>query len=326
MTNDWKRRDFLRLASIGGVVVVGDLLGCASATPARSAADGAGGAGGLNGAPATSAAGGASSATAKQGDFFFLQLSDTHWGYKGASNPQADTTLEHAVATINGTDGTPDFVVFTGDLTHTTDDAGERRSRMARFREIIAPLKVKDVRFIPGEHDAGNDGGEAFRDAFGPTHWSFEHKGVHFVALDNVSAKGGGALGAEQIDWLSKDLSGIAANVPLIVFAHRPLFDLYPDWDWMTKDGAAVNEILGARPQVTVFYGHIHQALSKTLGNVTHHSARSLVFPLPAPGSVPKKAPLAWDPQSVDHGLGWRQIAAPSSAATPPTISEIAVR
>ena len=319
MQGDWNLRDFLRLAGIGGVAVVGDLLGCASATPGHTAASAADA---TNGAVAE----GTKAAATAPGDFFFLQLSDTHWGYNGASNPQADTTLEHAVATVNGTDATPDFVVFTGDLTHMTEDAGERRSRMARFREIVSALKLKDVRFLPGEHDAGNDGGEAFRDAFGPTHWSFEHKGVHFVALDNVSAKGGGALGAEQIDWLSKDLSGVPASVPLIVFAHRPLFDLYPEWDWMTKDGAAVNEILAARPQVTVFYGHIHQAISKTIGNVTHHSARSLVFPLPAPGSAPKKAPLAWDPQAADHGLGWKQIALLPGAAAQPRTSEIALR
>jgi len=320
MQGDWNRRDFLRLAGIGGVAVVGDLFGCAGATTAssarapKSATDGranaaAGGDGQRNGALA--------------GEFFFLQLTDTHWGYKGASNPQADTTLEHAVATINGTDAAPDFVVFTGDLTHMTDDAAERRARMARFREIASGLKVKDVRYIPGEHDAASDGGEAFRDAFGPTHWSFEHKGVHFVALDNVSAKGGGAVGAEQIDWLSKELSAVPPGVPVIVFAHRPLFDLYPDWDWTTKDGAAVNEILAARPEVTVFYGHIHQALSKTIGKVTHHSARSLVFPLPAPGTEPKKAPLAWDPQATDHGLGWRQIALGGAA---PMSSEIVLR
>ena len=317
MTGGWNRRDFIRLAGIGGVAVVGDLLGRASTTPASGPAS-APGAGAL--VPA-SAAGGAK--TASGGDFFFLQLTDTHWGYKGVSNPQADTTLEHAVATVNATEATPDFIVFTGDLTHMTDDAGERRSRMARFREIVSALKVKDVRFLPGEHDAANDGGDAFREAFGPTHWSFEHKGVHFVALDNVSAKGGGALGAEQLDWLSKDLTALPAAMPLIVFTHRPLFDLYPDWDWMTKDGAAVNEILATRPQVTVFYGHIHQALSKSIGTVTHHSARSLVFPLPAPGSVPKKAPLAWDPAAADHGLGWRNIA--WNGAQPST-TEIALR
>jgi 3',5'-cyclic AMP phosphodiesterase CpdA len=241
-------------------------------------------------------------------DFFFLQLSDTHWGFKGAPNPEADITLEHAVKTINSVDVQPDFIVFTGDLTHTTDDAAERRRRMARFKEIVSALKVKDVRFLPGEHDASLDQGEAFREAFGDTHYAFDHKGVHFIALDNVSAAGG-VLGDAQLQWLASDLARVPPGTRIVVLAHRPLFDLYPAWDWATKDGARAIELLSQRDLVTVFYGHIHQEHHQLTGKIAHHSARSLVFPLPAPGSVPKKGPLPWDPASVDHGLGWRAVA-----------------
>jgi 3',5'-cyclic AMP phosphodiesterase CpdA len=241
-------------------------------------------------------------------DFFFLQLSDTHWGFKGPPNPQADVTLEHAVATINAVDVRPDFVVFTGDLTHTTDDPAERRNRMARFKEIVSALNVKDVRFLPGEHDASLDRGDAFREAFGETRYSFDHKGVHFVALDNVS-EAGGVLGDAQLQWLAADLARVPADVRVVVLAHRPLFDLYPAWDWATKDGARALDILSQRDNVTVFYGHIHQEHHQMTGKIAHHSARSLVFPLPAPGSTPKKGPLPWDEASKDHGLGWRSIA-----------------
>ncbi len=308
MRSDWNRRDFLQLMGIGGVVFASGCVprssgaGAAAVTsPAAGAAAGAGAAGG--------------------DDFFFLQLTDTHWGYKGPANPHADVTLERAVATINAADVQPDFVVFTGDLTHMTEDAGERKDRMARFREIASALKVKSLHFLPGEHDAAADHGEAFRAAFGETHYAFDHKGVHFVALDNVSADA--SIGPEQLEWLASDLAHTPASTPVVIFAHRPLFDLYPDWDWMTRDGAKAVDILQARDNVTVFYGHIHQELHRTTGRVAHHAARSLVFPLPAPGATPKKVPLVWDPQSSDHGLGWRSIAMQRAAAR---IVEVAYR
>jgi len=292
MKQDWERRDFLSLMGVGGVVFASGLVGCGGAASAAAPTQGASQARGRLAGD----------------DFFFLQLSDTHWGFKGPPNPQADVTLERAVATINAVDVQPDFIVFTGDLTHTTDDAAERRTRMARFKEIVSALKVKDVRFIPGEHDASLDRGDAYREAFGETRYSFDHKGVHFIALDNVS-EASGILGDAQLQWLSADLARTPADVQVVVLAHRPLFDLYPAWDWMTKDGGRAIDILSKRDNVTVFYGHIHQEHHQMTGKIAHHSARSLVFPLPAPGSVPKKAPLPWDPASSDHGLGWRSIA-----------------
>ena len=246
-------------------------------------------------------------AGAPREDFFCLQLSDTHWGYEGAANPEARTTLKKTVAAINASARHPDFIVFTGDLTHTTDDAGLRRARMAEFKQIVSGLKVKDLRFMPGEHDASLDRGEAYREHFGETHYAFDHKGIHFVALDNVSDPDG-ALGDAQIAWLAKDLGRIPKSAPIVVFAHRPLFDLYPQWDWATRDGARAVAILSEYPNVTVFYGHIHQEHHQMTGRIAHHSARSLIFPLPAPGSAPKRAPLPWDPASPTHGIGYRGV------------------
>jgi hypothetical protein len=294
MDQNWNRRDFLALMGIGGVVFASGLPGCAETA--------------VSAAPALAGSQGSKRVKVPGEDFFFLQLSDTHWGFKGAPNPQADVTLEHAVATINSVDVLPDFVVFTGDLTHSTDDTGERRTRMARFKDIVSALKVKDVRFLPGEHDASLDRGDAFREAFGETHYSFDHKGVHFVALDNVS-EASGVLGDVQLQWLAGDLARVPSDMRVVAFAHRPLFDLYPAWDWDTKDGARAIDLLSVMDSATVFYGHIHQEHHQRTGKIAHHSARSLVFPLPAPGSVPKKGPLPWDPASADHGLGWRSIA-----------------
>lgn len=301
MSQDWNRRDFLALMGVGGLVFASGLPGCAAAEAGATAPQ---------------------AMPPPREDFFFLQLSDTHWGFQGAPNPQADVTLERAVATINAADTRPDFVVFTGDLTHTTDDPAVRRERMKRFRDIVSKLEVTDVRFLAGEHDAAPDRGEAYREIFGEPTYAFDHKGVSFVALDNASSPGG-ALGEAQLGWLAAQLARVAHGAPLVVLAHRPLFPLFPDWEWATKDGARAVELLSQREATTVFYGHIHQEHHFVTGRVAHHAARSLVFPLPAPGSVPKKAPLPWDAASADHGLGWRAIA-PNVA--PVRVSEVPYR
>lgn len=279
------RRQFAKLAGLGGAVFASGLftLGRASSNAV---------------------------AAAMADDFMFVQLSDTHWGFSGeAVNPEAKNTLRKAVAAVNGLQARPDFIVFTGDLTHTTDDAQERRRRMAEFRDIVQGLEVKDLRFMPGEHDASLDNGAAFREFFGETHYAFDHKGVHFIALDNVSdptAK----VGEAQRAWLAQDLAKLDKAHPIVVFTHRPLFDLYPDWDWATRDGQAVIDTLMPYQHVTVFYGHIHQENHHMTGHIAHHAAKSLIFPLPAPGSQPKRAPIPWNAAAPFNGLGWRSIEA----------------
>jgi len=294
------RREFLRLMSVGGGLVFASGL---AGSPQR-AADALG--------------------SSPQDDFFFLQLSDTHWGFSGAAlNPEADKTLKTVVETINRSERQPDFIVFTGDLTQTTDDADVRRKRMGEFQEIVAKLKVQSLRFLPGEHDASLDRGEAYQEHFGPLHYAFDHKGVHFVALDNVSDPGG-SVGERQLEWLKADLAALERNAPVVVLAHRPLFALYPEWDWTTKDGAKVIEVLQTHENVTVFYGHIHQEHHHTTGSIAHHSAKSLIFPLPAPGSVAKKAPIPWDAARPYQGLGYRRVE-PRAADAARRITELPV-
>lgn len=291
MTIHHDRRDFLKLAGLGAGVAFASALGF----PARGTA--------------------ATSRLARGGDFYFVQLSDTHWGFKGAPNPEAATTLPRAIEAVNALADPPDFIAFTGDLTHTTDDPQERRKRMAEFRDIVAKLKVKTVRFMPGEHDASLDNGAAYKEFFGDTHYTFDHKGIHFIALDNVSDPTG-AVGDAQRAWLAADLQNLDRDQPIVVLTHRPLFDLYPDWDWATKDGAQVMDLLMPYRNVVVFYGHIHQENHHMTGHIAHHAAKSLIFPLPAPGSQPKRVPLAWDTAAPYRGLGFREVetkgAAPS--------------
>ena len=279
MTSAINRRQFLQLAGIGGVGVV-----FASALPGVAHAAG-------------------------QDDFYFVQLSDTHWGFEGAPNPDAKGTLKKAVASVNALREQPDFIVFTGDLTHTTDNPAERRRRMAEFKDIVGGLRVKNLRFMPGEHDASLDSGKAFKEFFGATYYTFDHKGVHFIALDNVSDPGA-KIGDEQLAWLRADLATRDKNAPIVVLTHRPLFDLAPKWDWATRDGDKAIEALMPYQNVTVFYGHIHQEHHFKTGHINHHAARSLIFPQPAPGSTPKRVPVAWDPAHPYQGLGFRSIEA----------------
>ena len=177
--------------------------------------------------------------------FTFVQLSDIHWGFNGPTvNPDARGTLAKTIALVNGLSLQPDFIVCTGDLTHTTDDRVERKRRMTELREQLKALKVKDIRLLPGEHDAALDTGAVYQEVFGPTHYTFDHKGVHFFVLDNVLSPLSDIDDA-QLRWLGDDLNKQdKAKARIVVLTHRPLFDLYPDWDWWTRDGAKVTEVL----------------------------------------------------------------------------------
>jgi 3',5'-cyclic AMP phosphodiesterase CpdA len=255
--------------------------------------------------------------------FSFIQLSDTHVGFSGPPNPLGTQAFERAVEMINGLRERPDLVLVTGDLTHDSEKPGEHADRMKLFKKIAGGLNVPLVKVVPGEHDAGLDGGVLFRDAFGDTHYSFDHRGVHFIALDNVS-QARPNVGPEQIAWLKNDLSRFPTTAPIVVFTHRPLFDLRPDWEWFTGDGDEVMNALAPYENVTVLYGHIHREHTHTEGHVTHHAARSLIFAFPDPeAGVPKK-PLPFDPQKPFENLGLRVVGEPGAAGKSlPRIQEV---
>jgi len=234
------------------------------------------------------------------------QLTDTHWGYSGAANPDPKGAIERALAEIAAWPEKPSLLVHTGDVSQMTTDAAQRRTRLTEAKRAFEALGIP-VHAIPGEHDASLDGGAAFREVFGPTRWSMAIGGTHLIALDNVSDPKG-VLGDEQLAWLDAETSKVPAGAPLLVFVHRPLFPLAQAWDWFTADGERAIAILEKRGGATVFYGHIHQVNVARTGSVTHVSARPLVFPLPPPMSQPQKAPVPWDPAAIDHGLGWRGI------------------
>lgn len=241
------------------------------------------------GLPAARLLGQEASGTARA-SFSFAQISDSHIGFGKAPNKDVVGTLKEAVAKINALPQRPDFVLHTGDLTHL--------AKPEEFDTVAQVLKgvQANVLFVPGEHDFDNDDNKLYRERFGKgtrgTGWySLDHKGVHFVALVNVASSqsgspstGLGHLGAEQLDWLRKDLGGLADSMPVVVFAHVPLWTVYEKWGWGTQDAARALALLKRFGSVTVLNGHIHQVMQKVEGQVAFHTARSTAFPQNQPG------------------------------------------
>jgi 3',5'-cyclic AMP phosphodiesterase CpdA len=238
--------------------------------------------------------------------FSFVQLSDTHVGSGPPLNLGGTAAFERAVEIVNKLPQPPELVLFTGDLTHDSEEPGEPARRMKRFREIAGRLRVKTQKAVPGEHDAGLDGGVLFRELFGETHYAFDHRGVHFVALDNVS-RALPEVGPEQLAWLRQDLARLPKTAPLVVFTHRPLFDLRPDWEWFTSDGDQVTKLLAPFENVTVLYGHIHHENVHEEGRVRHLAARGLAYAFPDPSAEEKKV-IPYDPAHPFQHLGVRVV------------------
>jgi len=288
------RRSFLKIA--GSALGVGVLY---SAYPAAAATRGA--AAGL-----FDALGRANGE--KVEPFSFVQLSDAHVGFNGPPDPLGTKAFERAVEMINGLPQRPDLVLFTGDLTHDTEERDVHVQRMKQFQEISKRINVPMIKCVPGEHDAGLDAGVLYREFFGESHYSFDHKGVHFVALDNVS-RAKPEIGSEQLAWLKKDLQRFPKSAPIVVFTHRPLFDLRPEWEWFTSDGDDVMNVLSAYDNLTVLYGHIHRDDEHETGPVHHYAARSLIFAFPDPASTagPRK-PIPFDKDRPFKNLGIRSV------------------
>ena len=240
--------------------------------------------------------------------FSFIQLSDAHVGFNGPPDPLGTKAFERAVEMVNALPHQPDLVLFTGDLTHDSEDKDVHAKRMANFREIAGRLKATKLMCVPGEHDAGLDGGALFRENFGASNYSFDHRGVHFIALDNVS-RAKPEVGAEQLAWLKKDLARFSKSAPIVVFTHRPLFDLKPEWEWFTSDGDDVMNALAGYENVTVLYGHIHRDDEHHEGHVHHYAARSLIFAFPEPTAAAKK-PYPFDKDRPFKHLGIRVLSA----------------
>jgi 3',5'-cyclic-AMP phosphodiesterase len=223
-----------------------------------------------------------------KGDLSFVQISDSHIGFNKAANPDVTATLREAIARVNALATPPAFVIHTGDLTQLS-----KPEEFDTLAESLKSLKTDQIFYVPGEHDVLNDNGEIFHERFGKGTqgdgwYSFDQKGVHFIGLVNVlnlKAGGLGSLGNDQLEWLEKDVAKLKSSTPIVVFAHIPLWSVYPDWGWGTDDGAQALSYMKRFGSVTVLNGHIHQTMQKVEGNITFHTACSTAFPQPAPGT-----------------------------------------
>jgi 3',5'-cyclic AMP phosphodiesterase CpdA len=266
------------------------------------------------GVPASIALG-AEAAAAKAKPFSFVQVSDSHIGFSKPFNPDTKVTFREAIAKVNALPQKPDFIIHTGDVSQLSKD-----DQFDDADQIIKEAGVP-VFHVPGEHDVLDEGnGKAFFDRYGKANgataaggwFSFDHGGVHFVALINVvnlKAGGLGSLGPEQLAWLKADLAQRGSSTPIVVFTHIPLWALYPEWGWGTEESAQALALLKRFGSVTVLNGHIHQIQQKVEGNVAFYTARSTAFPQPAPGTPgANPGPLAVPADQLRSVLGVRDI------------------
>jgi 3',5'-cyclic-AMP phosphodiesterase len=243
----------------------------------------------------------------------FVQISDTHIGFRKEANPDVAGCLRRAIAGINALEPAPAFVVHTGDVSHLS-----RAEEFGQARELLAELHVDRVHAVPGEHDALDEGVRGYlrffdHDRSGRSWYSFDQAGVHFIGLDNVRSFNKGrlaAIGDEQLAWLRADLARVAHSTPVIVLAHIPLWTVYEPWGWGTADSAAALALLRPYGSVTVLNGHIHQVLQKVEGHVALHTAMSLAYPLPAPGQAGfgEPAPMKVPAGELGRLLGTREV------------------
>src|SRR5246127_2966956 len=244
----------------------------------------------------------------KQEDFSFVQISDSHVGLNKPVNADVTGTLQAAVDKILATPKAPDFLIHTGDLTHSS-----KPGEFDTMDQVLTRVK-RQIFYVPGEHDTSVDDGKLYLERYGKNTigngwYSFDHKGVHFIGLVNVvQLEGMGKLGQAQLEWLKKDLDGHKNSTPIVLFAHIPLWAVYPDWGWSTSDSEQAFSLLKRFGSITALNGHIHQIMQKVEGNATFHTAMSTAFPQPAPGAAPSPGPMKVSAEKLRGVLGITEV------------------
>jgi 3',5'-cyclic-AMP phosphodiesterase len=258
----------------------------------------------VSGGVLSSQAFGQKMAGGSKGDLNFVQISDSHIGFNKPANTDVAGTLQATIDKINALPQSPEFIIHTGDISHT--------AKAAEFdnAEGILTGSKKQIFYVPGEHDIAVDDGKQYLERYGKGSkgrgwYSFDQKGVHFVGLVNVGTlEGLGKLGPDQLEWLEEDLRAKSASTPIVLFAHIPLWAVYPDWGWGTQDSEQALSYAKRFGSVTVLNGHIHQVMQKVEGNVTFHTAMSTAFPQPAPGSASAPGPMKVPAERLRSTLG----------------------
>jgi 3',5'-cyclic AMP phosphodiesterase CpdA len=255
-----------------------------------------------------SSAFGASPSNQRAEDFSFIQISDSHIGFSKPANSDVTATLQKAVDRINAASSVPDFLIHTGDLSHTS-----KPTEFDTMDQVLSATKRK-IFYVPGEHDTSVDDGKLYLTRYGKgtagNGWySFDHKGVHFVGLVNVvQLEGMGKLGTDQLAWLKEDVGHLGSSTPVVLFAHIPLWAVYPEWGWSTSDSEQALSLLKRFGSLTVLNGHIHQVMQKVEGNVIFHTAMSTAFPQPAPGAAPSPGPMKVPADKLQGVLGLTSV------------------
>ena len=248
---------------------------------------------------------------AKAGTPLFVQISDTHIGFKADANPDVGSTVQQTIDLVNAMPDKPAFIMHTGDITHLS-----KPEEFDRAEQLLSGLKVTELHTVPGEHDVIDGPGAEYFKRFGKAsnnrgYYSFDHNGVHFVALVNVmnfKANGLGALGNDQLAWLESDLKSRSSSTPIVVFAHMPLWTIFAPWGWGTGDADQAMSYLRRFGSVTVLNGHIHQIVQKVEGNIIFHTARSMAYPQPVAGNGPGPGPLKLPSDQLPKFLGVTSI------------------
>jgi len=247
------------------------------------------------------------------GELHFVQISDSHIGFSKPANPNPTATLQTTVEKINALQAQPEFIIHTGDLTHDS-----KAAQFDTMDQVLAGVKSKQIYYVPGEHDTSIDDGKLYLERYGKAlgatgngWYSFNHKDVHFVGLNNTAVlEDMGNLGEAQLSWLEADLKGQPGSRPVVLFAHIPLWSVYPEWGWGTRDSERALSLLKKFGSVTVLNGHIHQVMQKVEGNVTFHTAMSTAFPQPAPGTAKSPGPLQVPDEKLRSVLGITDVKA----------------
>jgi Icc protein len=290
-TNDVDRRGFLRCMAWAGTGMVWTMSG---------------------GVPRSSMAG---AETVPDGDLYFVQISDSHIGFNKAANADVTDTMRKAVAKINSLPKQPAFLLHTGDISQLA-----KPSEFDTADQVLTESRTREVFFVPGEHDVATDNGASYLARYGKRArktvagdgwYSFDHSGVHFIGLVNVmnlKAGGMGSLGTAQLEWLKNDVRRLVSSTPIVVFAHVPLWNVYPAWGWGTDDSARALSYLKRFGSVTVLNGHIHQTMQKVEGNVAFHTAMATAFPQPRPGTAPAPGPMVVPAGHLGDVLGIREV------------------
>ena len=243
-------------------------------------------------------------------DFSFAQISDSHIGFSKAANPDVIGTLQATIDKLNNMPTAPSFVLHTGDLSHLA-----QADEFDTLDQSLKSVKTEKIFYVPGEHDV-TDNGKLYLERYGKGTlgdgwYSFDSHGVHFIGLVNVTnhVDGGlGYIGAEQLKWLENDLKGLSSSTPIVVFAHIPLWAIYPQWGWGTSDSEIALSYLKRFGSVSVLNGHIHQTIQKVEGNITFHTANSTAFPQPAPGAAPSAGPMKVTAEKLRTLLGLTSV------------------